>query len=109
MRITNVQNQVLAFLGCTVTNTVDLEGLGESFGYADDHVVDEGTGQAVEGSVHLVVIGTGDVNDACFDFDFHSGCYVHLKCALGALDGNVLTVNLNFHSCRDGNGSSTDS
>ncbi len=35
MRITNVQDQVLAFLDAvTVTDAVDLEGLGESFGYA---------------------------------------------------------------------------
>ena len=109
MRVTDVQNQVLAFLRCTVTYAVYLEGLGESFGYADDHVVDEGTGQTVEGSVHLFVVGAGDVNDTGFDFDLHSGCHVHLKRTLGALDGNVLTVYLDFHSCGNGNGCSTNS
>ena len=43
MRVTYVQDQVLAFLRCTVANAVYLEGLGESFGYADDPFADEVT------------------------------------------------------------------
>ena len=109
MRVADVQNEVLAFLSCTVTDAVDLEGLAEAFGHADDHVVYERTGKAVKGTVDLLIIGTGDMNNACVEFNLHVGCHGHLKCALGALDGDMAAVDLNFYSCGDGNGSSTNS
>ena len=38
----------LTLVGCTITDTDQLKRLGETFGDTDDHVVDEGTIEAVQ-------------------------------------------------------------
>ena len=43
-----------------VADADDLELLAEAVGDADDHVVDEAAGEAVEGAVVALVVGPGD-------------------------------------------------
>ncbi len=76
--------------------------------HTDDHIVEQRAGQAVEGAVFLGIVGTGDMNDACFDVDLHLGNEVTLKSALGTLDGDVVVLaDGNFNACGDGDGCST--
>ena len=60
MRETEVHNQILALLSNTVTYAVNVQLLLEALGYADNHVVDQGAGQAVQCAVLLLVVGTGN-------------------------------------------------
>ncbi len=62
MRETQVHHQVFALLLHTVANAVHLQLLLVALGYANDHVVDQGTGQAVQRAVLLLVIRTGNKN-----------------------------------------------
>ena len=48
MRETEVHNQVCALLLNTVANAVDFELFLKAFRYTHDHVVDKGTGEAVQ-------------------------------------------------------------
>ena len=45
--------------------------LHRSLGHADDHVVDQGAGQAVQGAVQFVIARTGDMDGVAFDRDGH--------------------------------------
>ncbi len=65
-----------SFLPCfggLETDTVDVEVLGKALGHADDHVIDQGTGQAVQGLVLLFVTRTGDNDFVVLNRDMMSG------------------------------------
>ena len=51
----------------TIADALDLQLLGEALGDADDHVVEQRTGQTMERAVLLFVVGTLDVEDAVLD------------------------------------------
>src|SRR5699024_4387019 len=58
MRVAEVHNQILALLGNTVTNTLYAQLLLEAFGNANNHVIDQAAGQAVQCTVVLLVVRT---------------------------------------------------
>ena len=60
--VTQVHDELVALFAGTIANAVDLEFLLEALGHADDHVVDEAAGQAVEASVQLVFGRTGNMD-----------------------------------------------
>ena len=54
VRETKVHNELVAFLGSSVADAVDLELLLEALGHADDHVIHQRAGQTVQALVELV-------------------------------------------------------
>ena len=91
-------------------SAVDLQLLLEAVGHTDDHVVDQCSGQTVEGTIFLRVVRALHMEDACVDFNLHLGNEVALECAFRSLDRDVVVlVNLDFNTGRYGNGCSTDS
>ena len=52
-----------------VTGADDLEALGVALGDADDLVVDQGAGEAVERARRALVVGTGDEHLALLELD----------------------------------------
>ena len=71
MRITQVHHELLALLLHSVTDAVDFELFLKAFGNADDHVVHKRPCQSVERAVLLLIVRTGDVDDAVFQRDSH--------------------------------------
>ena len=59
MGVADVQDELVALLGGTIANAVDFERLLVAIGDADDHVVQQSAGQAVQSAVLLAVVGTG--------------------------------------------------
>ena len=60
VRVTKGQIQVLALELNTVANAGELEDLGVALGDADDHVLDQGAGEAVTSTGLTLVVGAGD-------------------------------------------------
>ena len=109
VREAQVHDQVLTLLGATITNTVAFQFLLVLLVDADDHVVQQSTGQTVQGAVLLQVVGTGDSDHAVVHGDGHVGAELLLQGALSALDGdNVVVSDANLHTSGDGDRSSTD-
>ena len=72
--------------------------------------MDQGAGQAVQGTVLLGVVGTGHVQHAVLHGDGHVGVELLRQGALGALHGDhVVVLYLNFHAGGDGDRRSTNS
>ena len=69
MRVTEVEHELIALLLCTVTNTDDLELLGVTLGYTDNHVVDKGTAEAVKSSTFLLVVFASNENFVAFNLN----------------------------------------
>ena len=110
MGVTDVQHQVLALFGSTVTNTVDLQFLLVGLIDTHDHVVQQGAGEAVEASVRFVVSRTLDSDLGAVLLDHHIRVQLLGQGTLGALDGNnVARGDADFHASGDGNGHSTNS
>ena len=61
--------EVLALLLHAVTDAGELELLLEALGNANNHVVDEGAGEAVAGTGLTLVVGTGNGEDVVLDVD----------------------------------------
>ena len=93
----------LALFSSTVTNTLNFQALGIAFRNTDDHVVDQGTGQAVERAMGLIIAGAGHGDDAVFEF--HANFFVDLagKFAFRSLDGDQIIVHGYRNLIRDGN------
>ena len=60
VRISQRQNQFLTLFCCFVTYTINLKGFLISFAYTNNHVVDQCSGQAVQGFHLLQIIRTGN-------------------------------------------------
>src|SRR5699024_10123524 len=111
MREAQRQDQLVALLGGTVADALDLEVFLEAFGDTDDHVVDDGAGQAVEAAGLLLVIGAGNQNLIALDLDVHEGMVFGMQGTLGALhgDGVLGLVDLDFHPRGNDDGFSSNS
>ena len=109
VREAQVHDQVLTFLHGSVADAVDLERLAEALGHADDHIVDQRAGQAVQGAVQFVIARAGDVDGVAFDRDGHVRVHVVRQGALRALDGDNVAIAGDFNACGNLNGSSTNS
>ena len=68
---------------------------------ACDHVGDERSGQTMERSVYLIVVGAGDVDNAAVLLDGDIGMKISRKGTLGALNGDKCAVELNINTRRD--------
>src|SRR4051812_1103910 len=89
-----------------VADADDLEPLLVAVGHADDHVVDEGAGQAVQGPADSLVVGAPDVEDAGVTLlDDDRGGHGVAQGALGTLDRHHVAVDLDVHAGRTGTGS----
>src|SRR5699024_7443233 len=69
--ISKRQNQLVALLCCSVTNTIYFESFCISFTYSDNHVLDQGSCQSVQGFHLLQVVRSCNNNMAVFLFDLH--------------------------------------
>ena len=102
-------NQVLALLYCTVTNALDFQLLGEAFRNAVYHVGNQGSGQAVQTSVLLIVGRTGNQYFAVLNSYGQVGVEGLGHGALGALDSHFVAVYSNLYAGRDSDRLSTNS
>ena len=87
----------------SVTNTVDFQILLEALGHAQNHVVNEGAGQAVKRLVRLLIVGSFYNNFVAFYCDCHVRMNIPGKFPLGALYGNSRSVNLYVNAGRNFN------
>ena len=100
-------NALALHLGA-VTGTDDLQSLGITLVHALDHARHDGASQAVLCTGRTQVISRGEDNFVAFD---HCGdAFRNLVgiSALSALGGKGLTVDLDFHASRDGDGELTN-
>jgi len=63
------QFQVCSLHLCIVADALDFQFLGESFGYAENHVVQQCTVQTVQGAVFDFIIRTGNDDFVAFHFE----------------------------------------
>ena len=114
MGISEVQGKLLALLGSSVTDTIDLKDLLVSITYTGDHVLQKRTGQSVKGLLSLKIVRS--LNDELVDLDCllvdfllnFLGVDLHFRDkrsgerSLGTLNGNFITIlDLNGNSRRD--------
>ena len=100
MRKSEVHNEVLTLLLSTVADTVDLKFLLVAFGNTNDHVVNECTGKSVQSTVILIVGRAGNENLAAFDLDRHPAVKGFGKSTFRSLNGDSMSIGLNFYACR---------
>ena len=99
--ITEGELQVGALLQDTVANTGDFHVDGVAFGDTNDHVVDEGAGQAVESTVLALIVRPGDLDFALLKCDCDRRINVELEGALRPLDSDVLAVDSDVDAAGD--------
>ena len=110
MGVADVQDELVALLGGTIANAVDFERLLVAIGDADDHVVQQSAGQAVQSAVLLTVVGTGNEKLSAFLLDGHARLELLGQGTLGALDGDKVAVrDGDFDTRGNGNGHFTNS
>ena len=97
-------HQLGALLLYTEANAVDFQLLGEALFHTLNHVVQQGTGQAVETLVQMLVIGPLNSQDGAVQLQNHVGVEGVGQRALGALHGDHIALgNVHRHICRDSN------
>ena len=111
MREAQGQGQLVALLSSTVANALDFQVLAEALGNTDDHVVDEGAGQAMEAAGLLLVIRSGNQNLIALDGNSHQRMKFGMQGTLGALNGDGVLgrIDLNFHTGGNDDGFSSNS
>ena len=100
---TQVHDQVRTLLGNTVTDAVDVQLLLEALGNTDDHVVEQGAGQAVNAAMQLIVGRTFHGDRRTFLFNDHLRPQALSQFALRSLDGDHIALS-NVHGNTGGNG-----
>ena len=107
---TQVHDQVRPLLGNTVTDAVDVQLLLEALGNTDDHVVEQGAGQAVNAAMQLIVGRTFHGDRRTFLFNDHLRPQALSQFALRSLDGDHIALsNVHGNTGGNGNGHSTNS
>ena len=96
--------QAVALQSSTVANANELELLLVALVDANDHVVDERTGKAVECLGLTGIVRTGNDEFLAFLSDGHHGVELVGEFALGALRGDFVTFDGNGNSGRNRNG-----
>src|SRR6185503_9505760 len=94
---------------CTIADARDLERLAVARGHADDHVVDQRPGQAVELLVGLGLRRASDEDLVAVARDAHLGMELAREAALGALDRDVPAVDRHIDPGGHGDGQASDS
>src|SRR6187397_2827790 len=107
--VAQVERELLAVLRRAIADAGDLEALAVAVGHADDHVVHERPGQAVELLVDLLLGRSGDDDRAVLAA--HGDVRVQLprELALGTLDRDRPAVDRHVDAGGDGDGKATDS
>ena len=103
MRKAKVHCELVVLYLYSVTNTVDFQILLEALGHAQNHVVNEGAGQAVKRLVLLLIVGSFYNNFVAFYSDCHVRMNIPGKFPFGALYGNSRSVNLYVNAGRNFN------
>ena len=85
MREAQGQGQLAALLGGTIADALNFQILAEALGNTDDHVMDQGAGQAMEAACLLLVIGAGNQNLIALDSNSHQRMKFGMQGTLGAL------------------------
>ncbi|MCY1414637.1 hypothetical protein D9M71_300940 [compost metagenome] len=83
-----------------VTNTNQLELALEALADADYHVVDQGASGTGHGTGLLIAVTGSETQFTVVLDDFNGGMNFQFQCALGALDRQFLTSQLDFHAGR---------
>src|SRR6478609_3963252 len=105
VRVAELELQLGRTLGQdAVTHAHDLELLLVAVGHTDDHVVDQGAGQAVQSLALALVVGALDVEDAFALLDRDRRRNGVGQGALGALDRHLRTVDRDVDTGRDRDG-----
>src|SRR3954468_13614677 len=106
--VAEVEGELLAVQRGSVADACDLQALAIAVGHADDHVVDEGPGQAVELLVHLLLGRAGDDERPVLAADGHVRVEGAAERALRPLDREVTPVDGHVDPRRDGDGKASD-
>ncbi len=103
MRTTEGKVEILTLDGGAETDALDFKILDESRGDADDHVLDEAAGGAVEGTDLAQLGGAGDDDGAVFRLEGDAFRKGEVEFALGAFDDDRAAVELDgdFFGKRD--------
>src|SRR6476661_7870818 len=109
VRVSERELEVRALRRDTVTRAVDLHLLLVALGDTEDHVVDERAGQAVARARVALVVGALDLEVALAQLDRDRLNDGQGELTLGALDENVLALDLDVHTRGDGDRESSDS
>ena len=97
-------DQLAALLLGTVANAVDFQFLGEALLNALHHVVDQGTGQAMQGLVQMLLIRTVNDQLIALELQDHVGMEGVSQGTLGSLHGDDVAIgNGHRNVCRDNN------
>src|SRR5690606_14981612 len=97
---TERQVQNLAFHLSLVTHTDQLQLALEALGDTHHHVVDQCTGGTGHGTGLLIAVATGETQPALSLDDLHGRMQLHFQTALGTLDRQQLTIQLDFDTRR---------
>ena len=111
MREAQGQGQLAALLGGTIADALNFQILTEALGNTDDHVMDQGAGQAMEAACLLLVIGAGNQNLIALDSNSHQRMKLGMQGTLGALNGDSVLgrIDLHFHTGGNDDGFSSNS
>ena len=102
MAVAERKLKALAFSLNTVTNTKDFHLDGVALRHANNHVIDQGTGQTVQRAAPAVVIRTRNLNLATLKNNSDGFRHIQRQRSLGSLHLNMLAINLCLHARRDG-------
>ena len=92
MGVAKVHDELLALLLCTVADTIDLKLLRVTLLDADDHVVQQRAGQAMQALVLVLLIRAGDGQNSALLLDDHIMMEFAGQCTLRALDGDEVAL-----------------
>src|SRR5688500_3046497 len=106
--VAQAQLELLADLDGAIADTGDLEARPIALGDADDHVVDERPGQAVELLVGLLLGRPGDDDRVVLAADLHVGVELTAELALGPFHRDAPALDRDVDARRHGNGKATD-
>jgi hypothetical protein len=95
--------------GSAVADAHDLELFGEALRHSHHHVGDERAGESVQRAVLALVVGTRDDELVAVAGDGDVLGRIVLEGALRALDGDVVAVERDLDTARDGDGLLADS
>jgi hypothetical protein len=86
--------EIRSLNSCAETDTVDFKILGESFGNASDHVVNDTANCAVKGAVFALLGFAGDDDVSVFALEGDSCRDAEVEFALRAFDVDNVAINI---------------
>src|SRR4029453_8524345 len=107
--VAQVELELLAHQLGAIADAGDLEALAVTLGHADDHVVEQRPGEAVELARTLFVVRSLHAERTILLDDLQLGCEVSLERATRTLDRDVVAADVHLDTCGNGNGKLADS